>query len=105
MKHYYNNKLKWSDLPFKERLGYIFASVCFLLGWIVTFIAFFIDPIGTVADSILYILGQSLLFSGAIVGIGQYYNAQVQNFKYEVKKFIKNKEKGLNGEEIDEDLE
>lgn len=104
MKDYNNNPHKyiknWEDLIFKDKLSYIFAIVCFILGWIITFIAFFIEPIGTVADSVLYILGQSLLFSGGIIGIGHYYNAQTQNFKYEIKKFIKSKGKDL--EDVDD---
>lgn len=100
-KYYF--KHKWTDLSFKDKLSYLFAIVCFCLGWIITFIAFFIDPIGTVADSILWILGQSLLFSGSIIGIGQYYNAQTQNFKYEIKKFIKSKDTNEDIDEISED--
>lgn len=105
MKDNYNHnyKFKWKDLTFKDKLSYLFAIVCFSLGWIITFIAFFIDPIGTVADSILWILGQSLLFTGAIIGIGQYYNAQTQNFKYEIKKFIKSKDTNEDIDEISED--
>ena len=83
--------MAWRDLRFKDKLSYTFAIACFSLGWIITFIAFFVPPIGTVTDGILWILGQSLLFTGAVIGIGQYYNAQTQNFKYEIKKLITNK--------------
>lgn len=100
----HNYKFKWSELTFRDKLSYLFAVACFSLGWIITFIAFFIEPIGTVADSILWILSQSLLFTGCIVGIGQFYNAQMQNFKYEVKKFIKSKDKELNEDDLNDDI-
>lgn len=104
MKNYVYKHQKWTELSFKDKLSYTFAVVCFILGWIITFIAFFIDPIGTVADSILWILGQSLLFSGSIIGIGQYYNAQTQNFKYEVKKWITSKDRSKESlDEIEEE--
>lgn len=93
------SKQSWKELTFKDKLSYTFASVCFALGWIITFVAFFIEPIGTVADSILWILGQSLAFTGAIVGIGQYYNAQTQNFKYEVTKMIEEKKVDIDKDE------
>ena len=82
---------KWNDLHFKDKLSYSFAIICFVIGWIITFIAFFVPPVGVVADSILCVLGQSLTFTGAIIGIGQHYNAQTQNFKREVTNFIKSK--------------
>lgn len=87
----FNKKMTWKELSFKDKLSYSFAMVCFSLGWIITFIGFFVPPVGLVADEILYILAQSLLFTGAIIGIGQYYNAQTQNFKYEIKKLISSK--------------
>ena len=87
----FNKKMTWKELSFKDKLSYSFAMVCFSLGWIITFIGFFVPPVGFVADEILYILAQSLLFTGAIIGIGQYYNAQTQNFKYEIKKLISSK--------------
>lgn len=98
-----NKKLTWKEQTFKEKISYTFAAACFSLGWIITFIAFFIPPVGIVADGILWILGQSLLFTGAIIGIGQYYNAQTQNFKYEIKKFIKSKDTNEDINEISED--
>lgn len=82
---------KWNNLQFKDKLSYSFATICFVIGWIITFIAFFVPPVGVVADSILWVLGQSLTFTGAIIGIGQHYNAQTQNFKREVTNFIKSK--------------
>lgn len=94
-----NNKLKWNDLTYKERLGYIFASACFALGWLITFIAFFVEPVGDVSNSVLYILGQALLFSGAIVGIGQYFNMEVQNYKSEIRRYLDTREKELEDKE------
>lgn len=86
-------KQTWKELSFKERISYVFATICFFLGWLITFIGFLLPPMGQVHETILWILGQALLFTGAVIGIGQYYNSQVTLFKKDIIDFIKtNKE-------------
>ena len=85
-------KQTWEDLSFKERMSYVFATGSFALGWVITFIGFFLPPMGEVHETVLWILGQALLFTGAVIGIGQYYNSQVLNFKKDIMHFIKKHE-------------
>lgn len=75
---------KWGGLSYKDKLSYSLAIAAFSLGWIITFIAFFVPPIGLISDSVLWVLGQALLFTGAVTGIAQYYQQQLNTFKKDV---------------------
>jgi hypothetical protein len=57
---------------------------------------------GQVHDTVLWILGQALLFTGAVIGIGQYYNSQVLNFKKDIMKFVATHETDEGIDEQDE---
>ena len=85
-------KQTWEDLSFKERMSYVFATGSFALGWVITFVGFFLPPMGQVHETVLWVLGQALLFTGAVIGIGQYYNSQVLNFKKDIMHFIQKHE-------------
>jgi hypothetical protein len=52
------------------RLGTILGA--FVLGWIVTVIALFIPPQGIVDSSVVVILGQSMTYCAAGLGIKDY---------------------------------
>ena len=59
----------------KEMRGTIAViSACAMLsfGMIFTGIGFFINPMGEVSDSVLWILGQALIYAGSIFGIATY---------------------------------
>lgn len=94
---------KWDELSFKDKLSYVFACTAFAAGWILTFIAFLIPPMGIIHNSVLWVLGQALLFSGAVIGIGQYYSSQMRNFKADIIDFVADKEN--NSEETELELE
>ena len=53
----------------REELGYWFAGISMALGFAITIAGFIVPPLGIVHDSILWILGQCLLFTGAIIGV------------------------------------
>lgn len=84
---------KWSDLNYKDKLSYTFAIAAFTLGWIITLIGFFVPPVGIVSDSVLWVLGQALLFTGSVVGIAQYYNSQLKGFKQDVINTIRSEQR------------
>jgi hypothetical protein len=48
------------------------AITTLFLGWLLTITAFFLEPAGEVHDSVLWILGQSLTFSGSLLGAKSY---------------------------------
>ena len=59
----------------KERKGtiaVITAVVMLSFGIILTTIGFFVTPLGEVSDSVLWILGQALIYAGSIFGIATY---------------------------------
>lgn len=70
---------------FRYTLANITAIVSFILGWVLTVINFFIYPIGEVSDSTLWILGQSLLYVGAVVGVTSYVSKEMDIIKKSIK--------------------
>ena len=59
----------------KETRGNIavYSAVAMLaFGMILTAIGFFVAPLGEVSDSVLWILGQALIYAGSIFGIATY---------------------------------
>ena len=59
----------------KETRGNIavYSAVAMLaFGMILTAIGFFVTPLGEVSDSVLWILGQALIYAGSIFGIATY---------------------------------
>lgn len=71
-------------MSYKDKLGLWTASVSFILGWILTIANFVYPPFGIVADSTLWIMGQSLLYCGGIVGIAQYTKGQIKKIRHSV---------------------
>lgn len=51
-----------------------FGAALFMLafGVILTTAGFIIDPAGQIDDSVLYVLGQCLIFSGSVLGVSSY---------------------------------
>lgn len=76
---------------FKEKLSYVFASVALGFGILLTFLGFLVDPMGVVDDSVLWVLGQTLIYSGSIVGISMHYKQELNNFKDDIHKLLKEK--------------
>lgn len=67
-----NNKQHWSELTLKEKVTISTAIASFGLGWLIIFLNFFIPPMGEVNDSSLWIMGQSLIYTGSVLGISIY---------------------------------
>ena len=58
----------------KDKLSYCFAGTAFLAGWGLTIAGFLVAPLGIVDDSVLWILGQALIFTGSVIGITMHIN-------------------------------
>ena len=71
-------------MTYKDHLAMWTAIASFTLGWLLIIINFFVPPIGVVADSSLWILGQALLYCGGVVGIAQYTKGELKKIKYQV---------------------
>lgn len=83
---------KWRDLDIKNKVAIITAIVAFLVGWGLTIAGFIVPPIGEVADSVLWILGQALLYAASVFGLGMYVGGEVKRLKSEVRLYMKRPE-------------
>lgn len=90
--------MKWNKET-KDKISYLMAGLAFLFGMGITIAGFIVNPLGVIHESVLWVLGQALTYSGAVFGVGLYIN----NKKEEIKSFIKgvksNKEEDLEEQE------
>lgn len=56
----------------KDSIAVISAIVMLCFGITLTAIGFALDPVGEIHDSVLWVLGQSLIYAGSIFGIAYY---------------------------------
>lgn len=81
-------KEKWTELDLKTRIAYITAVVAFVLGWFLTIAGFVAPPLGIVSDSVLWVLGQSLVYAASVLGIGMYVTGSVKGMKRAIGDFM-----------------
>jgi len=67
----------WKGLPIKDRLAYTMAIIALAVGFGLTIAGFCVEPVGEISNSLLWILGQSLTFAGAIFGVALYTKEQI----------------------------
>ena len=74
----------------KDSIAVVSACVMLIFGITLTAIGFAIEPTGDVSDSVLWILGQSLIYAGGIFGIATYtknmVDRRVDEWKDEVRR-------------------
>ena len=87
-------------LDIKTKFAIGTAVVAFVAGWGLTIAGFIIDPQGEVHDSVLWILGQALIYTASVLGIGMYFNNQMAKFRADTRRYIKEMER--KEEETDE---
>ncbi|MBO7732914.1 MAG: hypothetical protein J6S67_10185 [Methanobrevibacter sp.] len=83
----------FKDLNIKERLAIISAISAFILGWIMSIAGFWIPPVGEVADSILWILGQALIYAASVFGVTSYFSAETLQMKKDINAHIEQMER------------
>lgn len=100
---------RWVNLSIKEKIAIISAIVAFTLGWVMSILGFWIPPVGEVADSILWILGQSLVYAASVFGVTSYFSSETVRMKADINKHIERmerlqiqREKLRNGQEVDD---
>lgn len=71
----------------------IFGSALFMLffGVALTTAGFVIDPAGQVHDSVLYVLGQCLIFAGSAMGVSAYTSGKFRDMLRNLRVIICNK--------------
>lgn len=86
-------------LDIKTKFAIGTAVVAFVVGWGMTIAGFIIPPRGEVHDSVLWILGQALVYTASVLGIGMYFNNQMAKFRADTRRYIRDIEQGREPEE------
>ena len=86
-------KESWSELDLKTKIAYITAIVAFVIGWGLTIAGFIVPPLGAVADSVLWILGQALVYAASVFGVGMYVTGSVRGMKETVRRFMREEDR------------
>ena len=94
----------------KDKIAIISAITAFILGWGLTIAGFIVPPLGNVSNSVLWILGQALIYAASVFGITGYFSAETVKLRHDMNRHLEHIEqirlkekaidKGLN-EEID----
>ena len=102
-------KSKWNDLNIKDRLAILSAIIAFILGWCMSIAGFWIPTIGEVADSILWILGQALLYAASVFGVSAYFRSETVQLRRDMDRHLEKmeslqiqREKLRNGIDVEE---
>ncbi len=56
----------------KDNITVCSAVAMLIFGCILTTIAFFLEPMGVIHDSVLWVLGQCFIYAGGALGIANY---------------------------------
>lgn len=92
-------KERWCDLSVKEKTAIISAIAAFIAGWALTVAGFILPPVGEVADSVLWILGQTLVYAASVFGITTYFTSETRRMKNDIRDYV---ERSVRGEIADE---
>lgn len=82
--------MKWNNQS-KEIVAHIVAGVMLLFGMIMVVCGFIIPPSGEVHDSILWIFGQTLVFSGAVLGISLHVDNSIKSIEAKLEEKMNNR--------------
>jgi hypothetical protein len=77
----------------KQKVAMISGILSFALGWGLTIAGFCIPPIGEIADSVLWVLGQALIYTGSVLGLTQYFSAESVKLRHDVDRHLEHMER------------
>ena len=77
--------MKWT-IETKEKINYALAALMIIFGLGLTIAGFIVPPLGEISGGVLAVLGESLTFAGALLGISLHYSSELANFKAEINK-------------------
>ena len=80
--------MKWNNQS-KEIAAHIAAGLLLFFGMIMVVCGFVTPPSGEVHDSILWIFGQTLVFSGAVLGISLHVDNSIKSIEANLEEKIK----------------
>ena len=90
---------QWKEINIKDKIAYISAIGAFIIGWGLTIAGFIVPPIGMVSDSVLWVLGQSLVYAASVFGVGMYVSNSVRGMKRDIKQFMREEHRQYHNEE------
>ena len=85
-------KQSWDDLNIKDKLAIISACVAFTVGWGLTICAAFV-PLLLSEQGILWILGQALVYSASVFGLGMYFKSEAVQMRNDMQQYFNKREK------------
>ena len=85
-------KTTWEDLNIKEKLAIGSACIAFGLGWLITGIAA-VAPLHISEQGVLWILGQSLVYTASVVGVSAYFKSEAVQLRRDVDRHLGEMEK------------
>jgi len=83
---------KWSDLGIKDKLAIGSACVAFALGWAITGLAAFV-PLLISEQGVLWILGQSLVYTASVFGVSMYFKSETIQLKHDIDRHLEHVER------------
>lgn len=81
-------KTTWKDLNIKDKLAIVSACIAFTVGWTLTCLAAFV-PLLLSEQGILWILGQALIYSASVFGLGMYFKSETVQLKQDVRRYMR----------------
>jgi len=95
---------KYEKCTMKQKIAIFTALAAFILGWGLTIAGFIIPPTGEIADSVLWVLGQALVYAASVFGITGYFTAESQRMKRDMERYF-DQRISMNAEEKNSDEE
>lgn len=96
---------RWADLEIKTKIAYITAIIAFIVGWGLTIAGFCMPPVGEITESVLWVLGQALVYTASIFGVGMYVTGSVRGMRRDIKDFMREEHRQYHIESDNEEQE
>lgn len=81
-------KLEYNKCTMKEKIAIISAIVAFCFGWGLTIAGFIVPPLGDIASSVLWVLGQALIYAASVFGIAGYFSSETVKLKHDMNRHL-----------------
>ena len=88
-------KDSYDKCTIKEKIAIITAVAAFVLGWALTIAGFIVPPIGDISNSVLWVLGQALIYAASVFGITSYFKSESVQMKNDMQRYFNKQERLL----------
>ena len=96
--------METQKMDIKSKFAIGTAIVAFAIGFGLTIAGFYTPPKGEVHDSVLWILGQALIYTASVLGIGMYFNSKTEELNHRIVE-MNNETRRIVREELKEEKE